>query len=70
MIDPLAELSSNQFRFQYSKSFQHKPNEGAGRNAFKGGERPALRQLVAAANATLLGQRRQILQLKVANVEA
>jgi hypothetical protein len=60
----------NQFRFQYPKRFQYKPNEGAGRNAFKGAERPALRQLVAAANAALLGQKRQLIKLGVAEVDA
>jgi hypothetical protein len=41
----------------------------ASRNAFKGGERPALRQLVAAVNTALLSQRRQILQLGIAKVD-
>jgi hypothetical protein len=40
----------------------------ASRNAFKGAERPALRQLVAAANATLLSQRHHLLQLGVAKI--
>jgi hypothetical protein len=42
----------------------------ASRNAFNGAERPALRQLVAAANAALLGQKRQLIKLAVAEVDA